>query len=53
MFEEISKDFIAVKKLISDFKVSKDRMTLFLDANEAQEIKLNHCIIPIPYLLEP
>lgn len=52
MFEEISKDFIAGKKLITGFKVSKDRVILFLDANAAQEIKLlYHCIIP--YVLEP
>lgn len=37
MFEEISKDFIAGKKLITGFKVSKDRMILFLEANAAQE----------------
>lgn len=52
MFQEISKDFIAEKKLITGFKVSKDRMTLFLDANAAYGIKLNHCIIPVPYVLE-
>lgn len=53
MFQEISKDFIAGKKLTTGFKVSKDRMTLFLDANAAYGIKLNHCIIPVPYVLEP
>lgn len=53
MFQEICKDFIAGKKLIIGFKVSKDRMTLSLDANAVYGIKLNHSIIPIPYVLEP
>lgn len=54
MFEDISsKAFIAGEKLISVFKVSKNRMALLAVADAADVIKLNHCISRISYDLEP